>query len=214
MPKLRVHSYAVSLDGFAAGPDQGPDTPLGVGGERLHDWVFRTRYGHDMMGEPGGDPGPDNDFLAAGDVNIGATIMGRNMFGPVRGEWPDHSWTGWWGDNPPYHHDTFVMTHHPRPALPMKGGTTFHFVSGTPEQVLAQAFEAARGRDVRLGGGASTVRAFLAAGLIDDLHLTIVPTFLGAGERLFDNLGTLPGYRVSDMLATAAVTHVWLTKVA
>ncbi|MEU1204277.1 dihydrofolate reductase family protein [Nocardia sp. NPDC005825] len=212
MPKLRVHNYAVSLDGFAAGPDQGPDTPLGVGGERLHDWVFRTRYGHEMIGEPGGDAGPDNDFLAAGDVNIGATIMGRNMFGPVRGEWPDHSWTGWWGDNPPYHHDTFVMTHHPRPALPMKGGTTFHFVSGTPEQVLAQAFEAAQGQDVRLGGGASTVRAFLAAGLIDDLHMTIVPTLLGTGERLFDNLGTLPGYRVSDMLATAAVTHVWITK--
>ncbi|MGW4355411.1 dihydrofolate reductase family protein [Nocardia sp. NPDC004582] len=212
MPKLRVHNYAVSLDGFAAGPGQGPDTPLGVGGQHLHDWVFRTRYGRHMIGEPGGDPGPDNDFLAAGDVNIGATIMGRNMFGPVRGEWPDHSWTGWWGDNPPYHHDTFVMTHHPRPALPMKGGTTFHFVSGTPEQVLAQAFEAAQGQDVRLGGGASTVRAFLAAGLIDDLHMAIVPTFLGTGERLFDNLGTLPGYRVSEMLATSAVTHVWLTK--
>ncbi|MGW4532698.1 dihydrofolate reductase family protein [Nocardia sp. NPDC004340] len=212
MPKLRVHNFAVSLDGYAAGCDQSADAPLGIGGERLHDWVFRTRYGRDMMGEPGGDPGPDNDILAAGDHNIGATIMGRNMFGPVRGEWPDHSWTGWWGDTPPYRHDTFVMTHHPRPALPMKGGTTFHFVADTPEAVLKQAFESAAGRDVRLGGGVSTVRRFLAAGLIDDLHLAIVPVLLGSGERLYDDLGTLPGYRLADMLSTGAVTHLWFTR--
>ncbi|MFF0612706.1 dihydrofolate reductase family protein [Nocardia tengchongensis] len=212
MPKLRVHNFAVSLDGFAAGLDQGPDAPLGVGGERLHDWVFRTRYGLTMIGEPGGDLGPDDDILAAGDHNVGATIMGRNMFGPVRGDWPDDSWTGWWGDTPPYHHDTFVMTHYARPALPMKGGTTFHFVSDTPEAVLAKALEAAQGQDVRLGGGAATIRQFLAAGLVDDLHLAIVPTLLGSGERLFDNLGSLPGYRVTDMLSTKSVTHVWLTK--
>ncbi|MEU1431665.1 dihydrofolate reductase family protein [Nocardia sp. NPDC005746] len=214
MPKLRVHNIAVSLDGFAAGPDQGPDAPLGRGGERLHDWVFRTRYGRDMIGDPGGDPGPANDILAAGDDNIGATIMGRNMFGPVRGDWPDDSWTGWWGDTPPYHHDTFVMTHHPRPDLPMKGGTTFRFVSGTLEDVLARAFEAAQGQDVRLAGGASAIRQYLAAGLVDEMNLAIVPTLLGSGERLFDNLGTLPGYRVVDMVSTAAVTHVWLARSA
>ncbi|MGW4122781.1 dihydrofolate reductase family protein [Nocardia sp. NPDC004711] len=212
MPKLRVHNFAVSLDGFAAGPDQGPDAPLGIGGERLHDWVFRTRYGREMIGESGGDPGADNDLLGAGDHGIGATIMGRNMFGPIRGDWPDHSWTGWWGDNPPYHHDTFVMTHHPRPALAMRGGTTFHFVSDTPEAVLKQACEAAGGQDVRLGGGAGTIRQFLAAGLIDELHVVQVPILLGSGERLFQDLGTLPGYRLSDLMSTRAVTHLWFTR--
>lgn len=146
MPKLRVHNFCVSLDGFGAGLDQGADAPLGVGGERLHEWVFRTRYA-------GGDEvGADNDLLAAGDREIGATIMGRNMFGPVRGEWPDHSWTGWWGENPPYHHDTFVMTHRPRRSVTMQGGTTFHFVTDSPEAVLKRAVEAAQGQDVRLGG--------------------------------------------------------------
>ncbi|WP_040809347.1 dihydrofolate reductase family protein [Nocardia concava] len=212
MPKLRVHNFCVSLDGFAAGPDQGPDAPLGVGGERLHDWVFRTRYGMEMSGDGGGEVGADNDLLAAGDAGIGATIMGRNMFGPVRGEWPDESWTGWWGDNPPYHHDTFVMTHYARPSLTMEGDTTFHFVNDTPDAVLKRAFDAAQGLDVRLGGGAGTIRQFLAAGLVDELHLAIVPILLGSGERLFENLGTLPGYRVSDMLSTKAVTHVWLTR--
>lgn len=212
MPKLRVHNFCVSLDGFGAGPDQGPDAPLGVGGERLHEWVFRTRYGMGMSGAGGGEVGADNDLLAAGDAGIGATIMGRNMFGPVRGQWPDESWTGWWGDNPPYHHDTFVLTHHARPSLTMEGGTTFHFVDDTPDAVLKRAFEAAQGLDVRLGGGAGTIRQFLAAGLVDELHLAIVPILLGSGERLFEDLGTLPGYRVSDMLSTKAVTHVWLTR--
>ncbi|MEC3953334.1 dihydrofolate reductase family protein [Nocardia sp. CDC153] len=212
MPKLRVHNLSVSLDGFVAGPDQGPDAPLGVGGERLHEWAFRTRYGHTMLGRDGGEIGADDELLAAGDHGIGATIMGRNMFGPVRGEWPDHSWTGWWGPNPPYHHDTFVLTHYPRPDLTMAGGTTFHFVADAPESVLKRAFDAADGADARLGGGASTVRQFLAAGLIDELHVAIVPTLLGSGERLFDNLGELPGYRVADMLATTSVTHVWMTK--
>ncbi|MGV9661513.1 dihydrofolate reductase family protein [Nocardia niigatensis] len=212
MPKLRVHNFAVSLDGFAAGPDQRADAPLGVGGERLHEWVFRTRYGREMMGETGGEIGVDNDCLAAGDRNIGATIMGRNMFGPVRGEWPDHSWMGWWGETPPYGHDTFVMTHYPRPSLTMKGGTTFHFVSGEPEAVLKQAFDAAAGQDVRLGGGAGTVRSFLAAGLVDELHLALVPILLGGGERLFDDLGALPGYRVADMVSTGTVTHLRFAK--
>ncbi|GAB2516032.1 dihydrofolate reductase family protein [Nocardia heshunensis] len=212
MPKLRVHNFAVSLDGFGAGPDQAADAPMGVGGQALHEWVFRTRYGSAMLGGDGGEIGADNDLLAAGDRNIGATIMGRNMFGPIRGDWPDHDWTGWWGEIPPYHHDTFVMTHHPRPTLTMKGGTTFHFVADTPEAVLQQAFEAAGGQDVRLGGGVGTVRRFLAAGLIDDLHLAIVPLLLGSGERLFDNLGTLPGYRVVEMQSTNTVTHVWMAR--
>ncbi|GAB0104740.1 dihydrofolate reductase family protein [Nocardia sp. JMUB6875] len=212
MPKLRVHNFCVSLDGFGAGPDQGPDAPLGVGGERLHDWVFRTRYALAMSGAEGGEVGADNDLLAAGDMGIGATIMGRNMFGPVRGEWPDESWTGWWGDNPPYHHDTFVMTHHARASVTMQGGTTFHFVSDTPEAVLKRAFDAAGGLDVRLAGGAGTIRQFLAAGLVDEMHVAIVPILLGSGERLFEDLGTLPGYRVSDMLSTKAVTHVWMTR--
>ncbi|APA98256.1 dihydrofolate reductase family protein [Nocardia seriolae] len=206
MPKLRVHNFCVSLDGFGAGLDQGADAPLGVGGERLHEWVFRTRYA-------GGDEvGADNDLLAAGDREIGATIMGRNMFGPVRGEWPDHSWTGWWGENPPYHHDTFVMTHRPRRSVTMQGGTTFHFVTDSPEAVLKRAVEAAQGQDVRLGGGAGTIRQFLAAGLVDELHVAIVPILLGAGERLLENLGTLPGYQVADMIGTRSVTHVWLIK--
>lgn len=213
MPKLRIHNFAVSLDGFGAGPDQGPDAPLGTGAERLHSWVFETRYGRSMMGQNDGELGVDNDILAAGDAGIGATIMGRNMFGPIRGDWPDHSWTGWWGDNPPYHHDTFVMTHHPRPTLSMAGGTTFHFVDDTPQAVLKRAFEAAGGGDVRLGGGAGTIRQFLAAGLVDEMHLAVVPVLLGFGERLFEDLGSLPGYRCADMVSSKAVTHVWFTKV-
>lgn len=214
MPRLRVHNLSISLDGYIAGPDQGRDHPLGVGGERLHDWVFVTRTGRRMIGQDGGSTGIDDEQLAAGEANVGATIMGRNMFGPVRGEWPDDSWTGWWGPNPPYHHPVFVLTHHPRPALEMDGGTTFHFVDDTPEKVLARAFSAAGGKDVRLGGGAATVRRFLRAGLVDDLHLALVPTLLGAGERLYDDLGSLPGYTASPARQGDNVTHFHLTKAA
>ncbi|PSR67670.1 deaminase [Nocardia sp. MDA0666] len=214
MPRLRVHNFSISLDGYVAGPDQGPDHPLGVGGERLHEWVFATRFGRRMIGREGGSTGIDDEHLAAGEANIGATIMGRNMFGPVRGEWPDDSWTGWWGPNPPYHHPVFVLTHHPRPALEMDGGTTFHFVDDTSENVLEQAFSAAGGKDVRLGGGAATVRRFLRAGIVDDLHLALVPTLLGTGERLYDDLGDLPGYTVSPARPGDNVTHIHLTKVA
>lgn len=214
MTRLRVHNFSISLDGYVAGPDQGPDHPLGIGGDRLHEWVFATRFGRRMIGREGGSTGIDDEHLAAGEANIGATIMGRNMFGPVRGEWPDHSWTGWWGPNPPYHHPVFVLTHHPRPPLEMDGGTTFHFVDDTSENVLEQAFSAADGKDVRLGGGAATVRRFLRAGLVDDLHLALVPTLLGTGERLYDDLGTLPGYTVSPARPGDNVTHIHLTKAA
>jgi dihydrofolate reductase len=150
--------------------------------------------------------------MTAGDVGIGATIMGRNMFGPFRGAWQDEDWQGWWGDNPPYHHDTFVMTHHLRPSIPMAGGTTFHFVDETPEAVLRRAVKAAEGQDVRLAGGASAIRQFLQAGLVDEMHLAVVPILLGGGERLYDDLGTLPGYRCTSVAGSASVTHVVFTK--
>ncbi|WP_280259167.1 dihydrofolate reductase family protein [Nocardia wallacei] len=213
MPQLRAHNLSISLDGYLAGPGQGSEHPLGVDGERLHEWIFATRFGHGMMGEPGGETGIDNDAALAGEANIGATIMGRNMFGPVRGEWPDHSWTGWWGPNPPFHHDVFVLTHHSRPSVEMAGGTTFHFVDDTPRAVLNRAFEAAGGKDVRLGGGAATVRQFLREGLVDMLHLAVVPILLGGGERIFDDLGTLPGYECSEPVSSERVTHVRFTKV-
>jgi dihydrofolate reductase len=214
MPKLRVHNLAMSLDGYAAGPDQSPDDPLGVGGERLHEWVFGTAYGRRMLGEDGGETGLDNRFLEQGDAGIGATIMGRNMFGPVRGPWPDESWTGWWGDNPPYHHPVFVLTHHPRPPLPMAGGTVFHFVSDGIESALARAFDAAAGEDVRLGGGMAAIRQYLTAGLVDELHVAVVPLLLGGGERLFpDDPAVAARYTCSELVSSAAVTHVRLTRV-
>jgi len=176
MPKLRVHNVAVSLDGYAAGPDQGPENPLGVGGPRLHTWVFETRTGRRMFGQEGGDEGVDDQFMAGGTAGIGATIMGRNMFGPIRGPWADdEDWTGWWGSEPepPYHHPVFVLTHHPRPPIPMDGGTTFHFVSDGIESALAQAFEAAGGADVRLGGGPATIQQYLRVSLVDDMHVAV-----------------------------------------
>ena len=210
MPELRVHNFAVSLDGYGAGPDQSVDDPLGVDAQRLHEWVFETRTGRQMIGEEGGDQGGiDDRFLARGTAGIGATIMGRNMFGPVRGPWGDEDWTGWWGPNPPFHHPVFVFTHHPRPPLTMEGGTTFHFVDDTIEAVLDQAFDAAGGQDVRLGGGVATVQAYLRAGLIDDLHLAVVPILLGGGERLFDHLdGLATDYQCEELVSSTAVTHV------
>ncbi|MGW6378757.1 dihydrofolate reductase family protein [Rhodococcus sp. NPDC055112] len=213
MPKLRVHNLAISLDGYVAGQDQDAANPLGVGGERLHEWVFATRTGRRMLGEDGGEEGLDDDSLARGDRGIGATIMGRHMFGPIRGDWGDGDWTGWWGDNPPYHHDTFVLTHHPRPSVEMAGGTTFHFVTDGIEAALERAFDAAAGRDVRIGGGADTIQQYLRAGLIDELHLTIVPILLGSGERLFDRLDGGPhGYECAELVSSPAVTHVRLVR--
>jgi dihydrofolate reductase len=209
MANLRVHNFAVSLDGYGAGPDQSFEHGLGVGGERLHEWMFRTRFGREMIGRPGGEEGLDQDFLVAGVTGIGATIMGRNMFGPVRGEWGDSDWRGWWGDDPPYHHPVFVLTHYPHDPIEMDGGTTFHFVTDGIEAALEQATAAAAGADVRLGGGAATIQQYLRAGLVDDLHLVISPILLGGGERLLDDLGdAVEGYECTELVASPSVVHV------
>jgi dihydrofolate reductase len=218
MAKLRVHALSMSLDGYAAGPDQSLDNPLGVGAMHLHDWIFATPFGRAMIGEDAGDlaPGEDDAYLTAGVTDIGATIMGRNMFGPVRGDWPDETWTGWWGDDPPFHHPVFVLTHHPRPSVTMAGGTVFHFVDDDITTTLARAVEAAGGADVRLGGGASTVQQYLAAGLVDELHVAVVPVLLGSGERLFDHLpaGWADRYEVARYAPSRTVAHVVLARKA
>lgn len=210
MASVRVHNFALSLDGYAAGPDQSLDDPLGAGGTRLHEWAFATRSFREAHGMEGGERGLDDDWVARGEVGIGATIMGRNMFGPVRGPWPDEEWTGWWGDDPPFHHPVFVLTRHPRNPVAMEGGTTFHFVTGGIGEALERALEAADGQDVRVGGGASTVRQYLEAGLIDEMHLAIVPVLLGDGERLFEDLGRdLPSrYECVEFVGSKAVAHV------
>jgi dihydrofolate reductase len=212
MPKLRVHNLAISLDGYAAGPNQDVDNPLGVGGPQLHEWIFATRYGNRMLGKVGGEEGLDNQFLSRGDQGIGATIMGRNMFGPVRGPWTDEQWVGWWGDEPPYHHPVFVLTHHPRSSITMKGGTVFHFVTDGIEAALGRALEAANGRDVRLGGGAATIQQYLRARLVDEMHLAIVPVLLGSGERLFDHVDGSAGYECVEFVSSPSVIHVRLAR--
>jgi dihydrofolate reductase len=188
MPKLRVHNFSLSIDGYGAGPDQSLENPLGIGGEGLHEWVIATRSWRRMHGMEGGEVTSDDRFVPPGDEGIGATIMGRNMFGPIRGPWGDTDWKGWWDDDPPFHHPVFVLTHHAHDPIPMLGGTVFHFVTEGIEAALERAFEAAGGSDVRLGGGAATIQQFLRAGLVDEMHLAITPTLLGSGERLFDNL--------------------------
>jgi dihydrofolate reductase len=214
MPRLRVSSFAISLDGYAAGLHQGPQHPLGIGGEQLHAWAFATRSFRRMHGMDGGAAGIDDDWLARGDRGIGATILGRNMFGPVRGPWPDEDWRGWWGANPPFHHPVFVLTHHARAPIAMEGGTTFHFVTEGIEAAHDQALEAAQGQDVRIGGGAATVRQYLLAGLVDELHLAIVPVLLGAGERLFaPGLDDLPrSYDCVEFVASPAVVHARIAR--
>lgn len=208
MPKVRVHNITVSLDGFAAGPHQRLDEPFGDNIEGLHDWMVAA-----MRDRADGKTGIDVDCLERGEENIGATIMGRNMFGPQRGPWQDESWKGWWGENPPYHHDVFVHTHHLRPSLTMEGGTTFHFTDEPIETVLARAFDAAAGRDVRIGGGSATVQQYLRARLIDELHLVVVPLLVGRGERLLDNVADgIDGYRVTDLVSSTAATHAYLTR--
>lgn len=209
MARLRVHNFAMSLDGYVAGPDQDRDHPLGVGGTRLHEWVFASSYGREMTGQETGEPSADDPFLRAGDEGIGATVMGRNMFGPVRGPWSDVDWKGWWGEDPPYHHDVFVLTHHPRESFEMKGGTTFHFVTDGLQSALDQAFAAADGLDVRLGGGAGVVRDGMRAGLVDEVNLAVVPVLLGAGERLLEGAFD---YAVDRVVPTDAVTHVRLVR--
>ena len=213
MSKLRVHGFAVSIDGYGAGPDQSLDNPLGVGGNALHEWVFATRTFKRLFGSDGGTTGVDDDFAARGFAGIGAWILGRNMFGPVRGPWPDENWKGWWGDDPPYHAPVFVLTHHPRAPITMDGGTTFHFVTDGIQAALKRAREAAAGQDVRLGGGVATIRQYLRAGLIDEMHLAIAPKLLGTGESLLGGLDAVSlGYGVSEHVSTAQATHVVLTR--
>lgn len=213
MSRLRVHCFALSLDGYGAGPDQSLENPLGAGGLALHEWAFATRTFRRMHGGEGGSTDMDDEFLARGLDNIGAWILGRNMFGPIRGPWPDDAWKGWWGDNPPYHVPVFVLTHHPRPPVTMQGGTTFHFVTEGMHVALQRAREAAQGRDVRLGGGVATIRQYLRAQLIDELHLAIAPVLLGSGEALFAGLDAASlGYRCTEHEATPAVTHVVLAR--
>lgn len=215
MPQLRVHNLAVSLDGFAAGPGQDLDHPLGIGGAGLHGWVFATRPFRASQDLPGGETGMDADFIVQGTEGIGATIMGRNMFGPVRGAWPDETWTGWWGEDPPYHHPVFVLTHHARPPVTMEGGTTFTFVVDGIESALEQAFAAADGQDVRLGGGAATIQQYLRAGLVDELHVAIVPILLGSGERLFERISEASdAYSCTELVSSGSVAHVRLTRTA
>jgi dihydrofolate reductase len=208
MARVRVHNLAMSLDGYVAGPDQSVEHPLGVDGELLHEWMFRTRTWCQVVGEDGGETGIDDEFMARGLQNIGATIMGRNMFGPIRGSWGDTDWRGWWGDEPPYHHPVFVLTHHERDPISMEGGTTFHFVTDGIESALRQALDAAEGRDVRIGGGATAVQQYMGAGLIDELHVPIVPILLGGGARLFDNLdGGMGDYECVEFVSSPSVAH-------
>jgi len=211
LSRLRVHAFSISVDGFGAGADQGLDHPLGRGGEDLHQWVFPTRTFQRLYGKEDGTTGVDDDFAARGFDNIGAWILGRNMFGPVRGPWPDESWKGWWGDEPPYHVPVFVLTHHERPPLEMAGGTVFHFVTAGAEEALRLAREAAAGRDIRVGGGAATIRQYLSARLIDEMHLAIAPVLLGRGEHLLGGLD-LPalGYSVIKSAATEKAYHLVL----
>ena len=212
--KLVVRCFSVSADGYGAGPNQDVNNPLGVGGMALHEWVFPTRTFQKIhTGKDGGAAGPDDDFAARGFENIGAWILGRNMFGPVRGPWPDESWKGWWGDEPPYHCEVFVLTHHARAPIEMKGGTVFRFVTDGIEAALQRALQAAGGKDIRLGGGVATIKQYLRARLVDELHLAMAPTVLGSGENLFSGIDLVKlGYKRTEHVTTAAATHLVLRK--
>jgi dihydrofolate reductase len=209
MGKVRASAFSVSLDGFGAGPDQDLQHPMGVRGNELTVWLFKTRMFHEMIGQEGGTTDTDDRFARKSMENLGAWIMGRNMFGPIRGQWPDHSWQGWWGDNPPYHVPVFVLTHHPRPPIEMEGGTVFHFVTDGIEAALKRAVDVAGGKDVRIGGGVSVIRQYLQAGLLDELRLAVSPVLLGRGENLFAGLD-LPalGFVCAESVAGANATHV------
>ncbi len=213
MSRLRVLSFGVSLDGYGAGPDQSLQNPLGVMGPEIMEWFFPTRVFQKMHGDKDGETGVDNQIAEEGFKRMGAWILGRNMFGPVRGPWPDDTWKGWWGDEPPYHVPTFVLTHHKRAPVKMKGGTEFIFVTDGIESALRQAKAAAGDKDVRVGGGVSTIRQYLKAGLIDDLHLAVRPVLLGRGENLFQGLDLRAlGYKVDRSVAGERATHVFLSK--
>lgn len=210
MSRVRVESFTISADGFGAGPNQDIDHPLGERGESLHGWAIPTRtFQRHLFGSDSGESGVDDEFAARGFSNVGAWILGRNMFGPVRGPWPDESWRGWWGENPVYRAPVFVLTHHARAPLVMEGGTTFHFVTEGPDAALARARDAARGKDVRVGGGVHAIQQYLRSRLIDEMHIAISPVVLGAGERLFEgvNLPAL-GYACTQHVATSRATHL------
>ncbi len=209
MSQLRVQAFSVSVDGFSAGPHQDLEHPLGVGGPEIFDWVFHTRTFGDMHGPGGGETGVDDGFAARGFANIGAWILGRNMFGPERGPWQDSSWKGWWGENPPYHTPTYILTHHARPSIEMEGGTVFHFVTGGIEAALKMAREGAKGKDIRVGGGVQTIRQYLNARLVDEMHLAVSPAPLGAGENLFAGLN-LPalGYACAEYVPSEKAMHI------
>jgi dihydrofolate reductase len=213
MGQVRVESFTISLDGYGAGPDQDLKNPLGVGGEDLHQWFIPTRTFQRVQRGGDGTTGIDDEFAARGFKNMGAWILGRNMFGPIRGPWPDDKWKGWWGDNPPYHVPVFVLTHHARPPLEMEGGTTFHFVTGGIHEALSRAREAASGKDVRIGGGASVIRQYLREALIDELHIAISPILLGRGEPLFAGVDLRAlGYECVQFVASEKATHVVLRR--
>jgi dihydrofolate reductase len=213
MSKVRVSSFSISIDGFGAGARQDLQNPLGVRGPEMFSWFFQTDVWKKMQGESGGGQGVDNQMAERAFENVGAWILGRNMFGPVRGPWPDESWKGWWGDEPPYHVPVFVLTHHVRKPLAMQGGTTFHFVTDGAESALKRAREAAAGKDVRIGGGVSTIRQYLLAGQIDEMHLAMSPVLMGEGEHLFAgiNLQQL-GFRVAQSVAGENATHILIEK--
>jgi dihydrofolate reductase len=213
MSRLRVAAFSISLDGFGAGPDQTLENPLGVGGETLHEWFRGTTTFQQMIGQGGGEANVDDGFAKRSFDNLGAWILGRNMFGPVRGPWPDDQWKGWWGDTPPYHVPVFVLTHHARAPLEMKGGTTFHFITGGIHEALERARDVAKGQDVRVGGGVATIRQYLQAGLIDEMHLAVSPTLLGRGESLLAGIDlTAQGFRCIEHVGTAKAQHVVLAK--
>jgi dihydrofolate reductase len=208
MSRFRVNCFSLSLDGYGAGPRQTMKEPLGVGGEELHRWFIPTEAFQKMFGKDRGKTGIDNEFAKRGTEEVGAWILGRNMFGPVRGPWPNEDWKGWWGDNPPYHCDAFVLTHHPRKPVAMEGGTTFHFVTDGIESALEKAKAAAKGKDIRLGGGVSTLRQYLQAGLIDEMHLAVSPILLGSGEHLWSGID-LPalGYEQTEYVPSENAAH-------
>jgi dihydrofolate reductase len=213
MPKLRLNCFSISVDGYGAGPNQDLTNPLGVGGLALHEWAFATRTFRRIHGQDGGTTGADDEFAARGFSNVGAWIIGRNMFGPIRGSWPDENWKGWWGDNPPYHTPVFVLTNHPRASITMNGGTTFHFVIDGIQAALERARDAAKDQDVRLGGGVATIQQYLRARLVDEMHLAISPVILGSGENLFAGIDAAKlGYQCTERVPTQNVTHVVFTK--
>jgi dihydrofolate reductase len=221
MSRLRVHGFGISIDGYGAGPAQDLANPMGVGGMALHQWVLGTKtfrkiagdFAGSLIGDQAGRGGTDDEFAARGFENLGAWIMGRNMFGPVRGPWPDDEWKGWWGSNPPYHVPVFVLTHHARAPITMEGGTTFHFVTDGIHAALKRATEAAEGKDIRLGGGVATVRQYLVAGLVDEIHLAVAPALLGRGEHVFSGIDTVSlGYECTKLVSSDLATHVVLAR--